>query len=107
MSGLEKEWERVLTSDKQRNKQILKIKLWNGSNKHTFPTPEMSLDKSEESRSGQDKKKKIKIDGVKAQENTGKGEAEIIVQAIHVSIPTKYTPVHYDLWTKSSSTTIL
>ena len=65
MSGLEKEWERVLTSDKQRNKQILKIKLWNGSNKHTFPTPEMSLDKSEESRSGQDKKKKSRSMGLK------------------------------------------
>ena len=44
----------------------------------------MSLDKSEESRSRQ-VKKPIKIDGVKAQESTGKGEVEIIIQAISVS----------------------
>lgn len=52
-------------------------------------------------------KNPIKIDGVKAQESTGKGEAEIIIQAIHVSIQTKDTPVHYDLWTKSSQRPIL
>ena len=46
-------------------------------------------------------KNPIKTDGVKAQESTGKGEAEIIIQAIRVSIQTKDTPVHYDLWTKS------